>query len=110
MATKREFIDFLLTQLKQVDALKARPMFGEYGIFSGRKIFGLVCDNKLYIKPTSAGRAFIGTVVEAPPYPGAKNSFLIEDKLDDSIWLNELVRLTVSELPEPKPREKRKNK
>ena len=110
MATKREFIDFLLTQLKQVDALKARPMFGEYGIFSGRKIFGLVCDNKLYIKPTIAGRAFIGKVVEAPPYPGAKNSFLIEDKLDDSIWLNELVRLTVSELPEPKPREKRKNK
>lgn len=108
MATKREFIDSLLARLDQVDELKIKPMFGEYGIFSGRKIFGLVCNNKLYIKPTNAGRDFIGEVVEAPPYPGAKNSFFIEDKLDDSTWLTELARLTVAELPEPRPRKKQK--
>lgn len=67
----------------------------------------LICDNKLFIKPTEAGRAFIGEVVEAPAYPGAKNSFLIEDQLEDSDWLSELVRLTVEELPEPKPKKKK---
>jgi len=109
MATKREFIEFLLNQLDQVDEIKAKPMFGEYGVFSGSKIFGLVCDDKLFIKPTGAGRDFIGEVVEAPPYPGAKNSFLIEDKLEDAGWLNELVKITVAALPEPRRRKKKKN-
>ena len=83
-------------------------MFGEYGVYADKKIFGLICDNKLFIKPTEAGRAFIKNPVEAPPYPGAKPSFLIEDKLDDREWLSELVRITVIELPEPKPKKKKK--
>ena len=75
-----------------------------------RKSFALICDNKLFIKPTVAGRAFIKSPEEAPPYPGAKPSFLIEDKLDDREWLSELVKITVNELPEPKPKKKKKVK
>ena len=26
-------------------------MFGEYGLYFDNKLFGLVCDNKLFIKP-----------------------------------------------------------
>jgi TfoX/Sxy family transcriptional regulator of competence genes len=83
-------------------------MFGEYGIYSDGKLFGLICDNKLFIKPTESGRGFIGTIVEAPPYPGAKPSFLIEDKIEDGAWLSELVRLSARELPDPKPKKERK--
>jgi TfoX/Sxy family transcriptional regulator of competence genes len=83
-------------------------MFGEYRLFSDGKIFALVCYNKLYIKPTEAGRAFIIDVLEAPPYEGAKNCFLIEEKLEDKEWLSELVRISLKELPEPKPRKKKK--
>ena len=72
-------------------------------------LFGLICDNKLFIKPTNAGRAFIQDVVEAPPYTGAKFYFLVEDKLEDRDWLSELVRVTVNELPEPKPRKRKRN-
>ena len=82
-------------------------MFGEYGLFSDKKIFGLICDNKLFIKPTKAGREFIKDVVEAPPYPGAKMSFLIGDKLEDREWLSQLVRISVEELPEPRPKQKK---
>ena len=85
-------------------------MFGEYALYSNDKVVGLICDNQLFIKPTVAGRSFIGDVVEAPPYPGAKNSFLISDEIDDSEWLTELVRLTEAELPKPKPRKKKKKK
>jgi len=46
-------------------------------------------------------------LVEAPPYPGAKPIFLIEDQLEDGAWLSELVRITARELPEPKPKKKR---
>ena len=84
-------------------------MFGEYGIFSNGKIFALICDNKLFIKPTEAGKTFIKEVIEAPPYPGAKPSFLIENKIGDREWISNLVRITLKELPDPKPR-KKKNK
>lgn len=77
-------------------------MFGEFGLYFDNKLFGLICDNKLFIKPTQAGREYIKDVVEASPYPGAKPSFLIEEKLDDRKWLRKLVTITVNELPEPK--------
>jgi TfoX/Sxy family transcriptional regulator of competence genes len=107
MATHKEFVDFVVDQIENSGDITAKSMFGEYGIFSNGKIFGLICDNKLFIKPTQAGRAFIKEVVEAPPYPGAKMSFLIEDKIEDREWLSELVRITLKELPEPKPRKKK---
>lgn len=107
MATNKEFVDFVVDQIENSGDITAKSMFGEYGIFSNGKIFGLICDNKLFIKPTQAGRAFIKEVVEAPPYPGAKMSFLIEDKIEDREWLSELVRITLKELPEPRPRKKK---
>ncbi len=85
-------------------------MFGEYGLFADHKIFALICDNKLFVKPTQAVRAFIQDPVEAPPYPGAKNSFLIEDQLEDREWISQLIKLTVEELPEPKPKKKKAKK
>ena len=52
--------------------------------------------------------SFIGKVVKAPPYPGAKPSFLIEDQIEDREWLCDLVRLTEKELPIPKPKKSKK--
>ncbi|MBL7711628.1 MAG: TfoX/Sxy family protein [Chitinophagaceae bacterium] len=107
MATDQQFVDFLLGQIRHAGQISAKKMFGEYGIYADGKIFGLVCDNKLFLKPTAAGRAFIGTPQEAPAYPGAKPSFLIEEQIEDHKWLSELIRITVDELPEPKPKKKR---
>lgn len=81
-------------------------MFGEYGIYADDRIFGVICDNKLFIKPTKAGRDFIGDPVEMPAYEGAKPSFLIEEKIEDKDWLSELVRITLKELPAPKAKNK----
>lgn len=107
MATKKEFVNFVLDQIENAGEITVKYMFGEYGIYSDGKIFGLICDNKLFIKPTEGGRAFIKDVVEAPAYPGAKNSFLIEDKIEDRDWLSQLIRISVKELPEPKPKKKK---
>ena len=108
MASDQDFVDYVLGQIHSAGKISYRKMFGEYGVYSDNKIFAVICDNKLFVKPTSAGRDFIKDVVEAPPYPGAKNSFLIEDKIEDHEWLSELVRRTVEELPELKPKKKRK--
>lgn len=107
MASDQTFVDFIVDQIENAGEISAKKMFGEYGLYSGEKLFGLICDNKLFIKPTQAGRAFIGDVVEAPPYPGAKPSFLIEEKVEDRTWLSELVRVSVAELPLPKPKKKK---
>jgi len=108
MATDKAFVDFVLDQIENAGDVTAKKMFGEYGVFSNGKIFALICDNKLFIKPTEAGRAFIKDVAEAPPYKGAKPSFLIEDKIEDRDWLSELVRISLKELPEPKPKKKKR--
>jgi TfoX/Sxy family transcriptional regulator of competence genes len=107
MASDQKFVDFVLGQIQSTGDMTAKKMFGEYGIYLDGKIVGLICDNRLFIKPTDAGREFIGNVVEHPPYKGAKPSFLIEEKLDDTTWLSNLIKITASELPDPKPKKSR---
>ncbi|GGI24715.1 TfoX/Sxy family protein [Pedobacter mendelii] len=102
MASEQKFVDFIIDQIGFSEQVTSKKMFGEYGLYFDNKLFALVCDNKLFIKPTQLGRVYINDVVEASPYPGAKPSFLIEEKLDDREWLRKLIKITVDELPEPK--------
>src|SRR5258708_25139911 len=64
------------------------------------------CDNQLFVKPTEAGRAKIGVPLEAPPFPGANNWFLLAD-LDDPKFLADLIRTTADALPVPKAKTKK---
>ncbi len=105
MPSQQKIVDYIIVQI-DIQNVTFKKMFGEYALYFDEKLFALICDNKLFIKPTFAGREFIGKVVEASPYPGAKPSFLIDDKLDDRDWLKKLVSLTVNEIPEPKPKKK----
>jgi TfoX/Sxy family transcriptional regulator of competence genes len=106
MASDEKFMEYVADQLSAGGMITYRKMFGEYGIYCNGIYFAAVCDNKLFIKPTQAGRLYIGKPVESPPYPGAKNHFLIEEKLEDRDWLGELVRITVKSLPPKKKRKK----
>jgi len=45
--------------------------------------------------------------MEAPPYPGAKNSLIIQDRMEDSEWLSELIRVTEKALRRPKAKKKK---
>ena len=110
MASDASLVEYVVEQMDKAGDITFKKMFGEYGIFCNGKIVALVCDNQLFVKPTDGGRAFIGNVVEAPPYPGAKLSFLIENKIDDGKWLSELIKISYKELPEPKPKKKRTKK
>ena len=107
MASDQDFVDFVVDQITGAGRITARKMFGEYALYSYAKVVALICDNQVFVKQTAGGRLFIGKVVEAPAYPGAKLSFLIEDKVDDREWLSELIRITAKELPEPTPKKKK---
>lgn len=107
MASKPETVDFLTDQIKAAGQVRSRKMFGEYAIYCDEKVVALVCDDQLFVKPTEAGRKFIKNTTEAPPYPGAKNYFLISgDHWDDDEWLTELIKITANELPLPKKKKK----
>lgn len=108
MASEPGFVEYVVDQFDRDCAVTHKRMFGEYGLFSGGKMFAMVCDDRLFFKPTAGGRAYIGDVVEAPPYPGARPCLLIEDQIDDSDWLSELARITTRELPTPRPRKRKK--
>ncbi len=108
MSSSEEFVKFVVGQIEEAGGISYRKMFGEYGLYKGEKMVALICDNQFFVKPTPSGRAFVGEVREASPYPGAKPCFLIEDKLDDKAWLVELIRLTTQELPAPKPKKSKR--
>lgn len=109
MASQQSTVEFILEQVGPAGMVSARKMFGEYCLYRDGKIVALVCDDRLFIKPTEAGRVFLGTVTEGSPYPGAKPCFLIEgDRWDDGDWLAELIQITAVALPvaAKKPRRK----
>ena len=107
MATDAEFMAFLADQMEEAGEITYRKMFGEYALYCDAKVVALVCGNQLFVKPTPAGRAFIGEPVEAPPYPGAKDYFLIEDEFEDREWIAGLVRATAGDLPPPGAKKKK---
>jgi len=109
MAQGLEFVEYIKDQVAGSCDLSHRMMFGGCTLYLGGKVVALICDDQLFVKPTNAGREFIGNVVEAPAYPGAKNSFLVEERIEDGEWLAELFEVTAAELPAPKPK-KNKNK
>ncbi len=110
MASDLGFVQYVCDQLSGAGQISSRMMFGDYAIYFDHKVVALVCDDQLFVKQTPGGRALIGTVVEAAPYPGAKPHFLIEDGLDDREWIAALIRVTESELPTPKPKKPRSKK
>jgi DNA transformation protein and related proteins len=109
MSTRQSTLDFILDHLTEAQKVTSRKMFGEYAIYVGGKVVALVCDDQLFIKPTTSGKTKIGEPHEAPPYPGAKKYFLIDDdRIEDTEWLSELVMITAAELPPPKPKKNRR--
>jgi TfoX/Sxy family transcriptional regulator of competence genes len=106
MSPDQEFVEYVVEQIENAGEMTYRQMFGGYTLYCQGKVVALICDGQLFVKPTEAGRSFIGEVVEAPAYPGAKMSFLIEEQLDDRDWISQLIRLTEQSLPAPKPKKK----
>lgn len=107
MASQQRTADYIVDQAAAAGAVSAKKIFGEYGLFCDGKMVALVCGDQLFIKPTDAGRAYVGDITEGHPYPGAKPCFLIDGgRWEDRDWLAELFRITARGLPASKPRKK----
>ena len=103
MASNPDFVQYIADQCAGAGKITVKKMFGDYGIYCYGIIFGLICDNRFYLKPTDAGRSLLRSVEMRPPYDGAKDYFFIEE-VDDRDYLSELIRMTCEELPMTKPK------
>jgi len=102
MGTRQSTIDYLLEQVADAGIMTSRKMFGEYAVYCDGKVVALVCDDQVFVKPTDAGRAYIGEVEEGFPFPGAKPWLAVSgDLLDDRRWAAGLIAATAAALPEP---------
>ena len=99
MASNIDFVQYIAYQCSGAGDIVTKKMFGDYAIYCDGKIFGLICDDGFYLKPTDAGRALLRTIILRPPYEGAKDYFYIPD-VDDRDYLSALVRETCNALPE----------
>ena len=106
MATSTDIAQYIVDQCSDAGRIDLKKMMGEYCIYCDGILFGLICDDNLFIKPTDAGRAILREEIMRSPYPGAKECFLIDD-LDDSDYLAELIKVTLPNLPAPKPKKKK---
>ena len=105
MASNADFVEYIADQCSGAGEIVTKKMFGDYAIYSNGKIFGLICDDCLYLKPTKAARLLLREEVLRPPYEGAKDYFYIAD-VDDRDYLSMLVSETCKELPEAKKRKR----
>jgi TfoX/Sxy family transcriptional regulator of competence genes len=84
-------------------------MFWEYGLYCDGKVVAIVCDDRLFVKPTAGGRILASDAEEAPPFPSAKPCLLIApERWEDGEWLSELFSASAAELPLPEARAKKK--
>ena len=104
MASDLAFVEYVCDQVGDAGNLSFKKMFGEYAIYLQNKVVALVCDNQLFVKQTQGGRALLQNVVESPPYPGARNHFLISEQIEERDLMSSLFKATASEMPEPKPK------
>ena len=101
MASTKEYLDFVLEQLSELDEVSSQAMMREYILYYRGKVFGGIYDDRLLVKPVPAAVMLMPDAELELPYDGAKEMLLVDD-VDNRAFLCELVQSMWEELPEKK--------
>ena len=101
MASSKEYLDFILEQLSELEEVTYRAMMGEYIIYYRGKIVGGIYDDRLLVKPVKSAIALMPDAAYELPYEGAKEMLLVDD-VDNKDFLTPLFNAMYDELPRPK--------
>ena len=102
MATKQEYLEYVLEQLSGIDGITHRAMMGEYVLYIQGRVFGGIYDDRLLLKPAAAACAMMPDAPREIPYPGAKEMLLADP--DDRDRVAAVITAMLPELPAPKKR------
>ena len=97
MACNPDFVQYIIDQCSGAGQIDVKKMMGDYCIYCNGILFGLICDNDLYVKVTEPARIVLKDVVLRPPYDGARDYFYISD-IDDREYLTKLIKITLPAL------------
>ena len=106
MASSKEYLDFILEQLSELDEITYRAMMGEFIIYYRGKIVGGIYDDRLLVKPIKAAISYMPTATYELPYEGAKEMLSV-DEVDNREFLTGLFNVMYEELPAPKLKKKK---
>ena len=106
MASKKEYLDFIMEQLSDLPEVSSRAMMGEYILYFRGKVFGGIYDDRLLVKPVPSAVKLMPDAPMELPYEGAKEMLLVED-VDDREFLCSLIEGMWEELPEKKKKSHR---
>ena len=85
MASTKEYLEYVLEQLSEVDGLRYRPMMGEYLIYCRNRLVGGVYDDRLLVKPTPSACALLSDAPREEPYPGGKQMLLVTEMVNKDL-------------------------
>ncbi|MFT5288126.1 MAG: TfoX/Sxy family transcriptional regulator of competence genes [Planctomycetota bacterium] len=110
MGTAKEFIAAIVEGLYPLD-VRARAMFGGHTIYCDEKVIALVCDDRFFLKPTTAADEVADRLEACPPYPGARDFLILDESfMWDRTQFRKLIQATADALPAPKPKRSKKAK
>ena len=101
MASRKEYLHFILEQLSDLDGVSYRPMMGEYILYSRGKIIGGIYDDRLLVKKTRSALELMPAAICELPYEGAKEMLRV-DEVDSKEFLTKLFETMYDELTSPK--------
>ena len=101
MASSKEYLEFILEQLSELEEIAYRAMMGEYIIYYRGKIMGGIYDDRLLVKPVKSAISLMPNASYEPPYDGAKEMLLV-DEVDSKDFLTRLFAAMYNDLPAPK--------
>ena len=103
MASSKEYLEFILGQLSELEEITYRAMMGEFIIYYRGKIVGGIYDDRLLVKPVKSAISYMPTAPYELPYEGAKEMLLV-DEVDNKEFLTGLFHAMYDELPALKPK------
>jgi TfoX/Sxy family transcriptional regulator of competence genes len=106
MASSKEYLEYVLDQLSDLDEITYKQMMGEYIIYYCGKIVGGIYDNRFLVKPTDSAKKMIPDAEMELPYKGAKEMILV-DNIENKKFLYKLFNTMYDELPAPKKKKKK---
>ena len=106
MASNKDYLQFILEQLSELEEITYRAMMGEYILYYRGKIVGGIYDDRLLVKPVKSAITYMPAARYELPYDGAKEMLLVED-VDNREFLTGLFQTMFEELPASKPKKKK---
>lgn len=105
MACTEDYINFVCSQLEGVGQVRAKRMFGEWGIYVDEKMVMMVCDNIAYVRQVPEIAELMRDAECGFPYPGAKEHYILD--VDHRDQARQVAKVLAEVLPYPKSRKKK---